>query len=203
MSERDVCMCVRHGADIVGFVVNYPCPVPWDIDIELARELIARTPKPAKTCVVTGGAPDKIIHIAKETKPEYVQLHSAETLGDTLQLVRELGKYGIKIIKAVSPDMPDLEKSAVDFCEAGVYALLIDSRTHDNVFASNAVDVDVFVRLKRSVNCTVILAGGINPENVSEIIHKTGAQAIDLMTGAERSYGIKDEKKVKALFGAI
>jgi phosphoribosylanthranilate isomerase len=37
----------------------------------------------------------------------------------------------------------------------------------------------------------VIIAGGIRPENVIEVIEKTGAKIIDIMTGVEVSPGIK------------
>ena len=203
MNAADVRMCVRYGADIIGLVVDYPRTVPWNISLDQAKELIAATPKSAQTCVVTGGSADKILHIAMETKPNYVQLHYAETLADTLLLVHELGKHGIKIIKTVFPNTPDLEKTAAHFCAAGVYALLFDQRVPDNAVNNTSADITTFIKLKNAVSCPVILAGGITPQNISEIILKTGAQIVDLMTGVERCYGFKDEAKVKALFKAL
>lgn len=203
MNTHDVHMCARHGADIVGFVVDYPHPVPWNINLELAKELVAATPQSTKTCIVTGGPPDKILRIAAEVKPGYIQLHNDESLEDTVLLVRELEKHGIKIIKTIFPNTPNLEKSAAEFCTAGIYALLYDQRTPDNAVDSGAADLPTFMRLKGTVSCPVILAGGITPENVADIISRTGAQVIDIMTGVERRYGIKDEERVSSLFRAI
>jgi len=204
MRERDVRMCARLGADIVGFVVEYPHPVPWNLDVAAAKELLAAAAGgPAKTCVVTGGAPDKIIRLAMETKPDYIQLHCRETIEDTAFLVRELGKHGIKIIKTVFPDTPDLEKTAQAFCAAGVAALLFDPRTPDNAAHGGMADLEVFDRLQRAVSCPVILAGGITPENAAEIVSQSGAARIDLMTGVETCPGVKDEGKVVALFQAL
>jgi len=194
-------MCIRHGADMVGFVVEYPRPVPWNLSAAKARELIAAVPKPTKTCIVTGGSPDHVLRIAAATKPDAIQLHYNETLEDTAYLVRVLGKQGIKIIKAIFPNTPDLEKTAADFCAAGVYALLFDSRTPDNAEHSGTADLSVYETLQRTVRCPVILAGGITPENAREITHR--AKMIDLMTGVETSPGVKDEVKVVALFQAL
>jgi len=194
-------MCIRHGADMVGFVVEYPRPVPWNLSAAKAKELIAAIPKPTKTCVVTGGSPDHVLRIAAETKPDTIQLHCNETLEDTAYLVRALGKQDIKIIKAIFPNTPDLEKAAADFCAAGVYALLFDPRTPDNAEHSGVADLSVYEKLQRAVCCPVILAGGITPENAAEIARR--AQMIDLMTGVETSPGVKDEAKVIAFFRAL
>lgn len=40
MREEDVDHCINSGADIVGFVVDYPVAVPWNLDIKRAGELI-------------------------------------------------------------------------------------------------------------------------------------------------------------------
>lgn len=202
-NEDDVKMCVCRGTDIIGFVVDYPRPVPWNLDARTAKKLAAGVFYPSEICVVTGGPPDKIIGLASEIKPDYVQLHSGETLGDTARLVLKLKKRGIKIIKTVFPDTPDLERAAAEFCKAGVYALLFDPRTPDNALTGGNANIDMFLFLKNAVSCPVILAGGINPGNAADIIQKTNAQIIDLMTGVEKAPGVKDEKKVKLLFEKI
>jgi len=203
MRAQDVRMCARHGADIAGFVVEYPRPVPWNLSAAQARELMAAVRRPTQTCVVTSGSPKHVLRIAAATGPDYLQLHGAETLADTAYLVRELGKQGVKIIKALFPDTPDLEKTAADFCAAGVHAVLFDPRTPDNASHGGAADLHAYQKLQRAVHCPVVLAGSITPENAAEIIRQTQAPMIDLMTGVETRPGVKDEAKVIALFQAI
>ena len=203
MREDDVRMCVHHGADIVGFVVDYPRPVPWNLNVQSVKKLMRIVSGQSKTCIVTGGTSDKVIKLILETQPDYVQLHFGENLVDTGHIVNETKKYGVKIIKTLFPNTPNLEKVAVDFCMAGVYALLVDSRTPDNAVFGGKADLTTFIKLRDVVECPVILAGGINPGNVAEIIKKTGAEAIDLMTGVEQYPGIKDESKVISLFKAL
>ncbi|MCL2656524.1 MAG: phosphoribosylanthranilate isomerase [Betaproteobacteria bacterium] len=194
-------MCARHGADILGFVVEYPHSVPWNLSAAQAKELIAAAGKPS--CVVTGGSPEHVLRIATETKPDYIQLHGGETLEDTAYLVRELGMRSIKIIKAIFPDTPDLEKTAAAFCAAGVHAVLFDPRTPDNAQHSGTADLSVYQKLQRTISCPLILAGGITPENAAEIVRQSKAPIIDLMSGVEIRPGIKDETKVTALFQAL
>jgi len=202
MNKEDVKMCARHGADIIGFVVDYPRPVPWNLSVQAAQKLLTAG-SPSETCIVTGGTPDKIIKSVSETKPDYVQLHSGENLEDTARVVNELKKYGVKVIKTIFPGTPYLEKTALDFCKTGIYALLFDPRTPDDAIIGGAADIPAFIKLKNAVNCPVIFAGGINPGNAAAIIQNTGAQIIDLMTGVEIPRGVKDEAKVISLFNAL
>jgi len=203
MREEDLRMCVSYDVDVLGFVVEYPRPVPWNLSSETARGLIAAMPEQAKTCVVTGGTREHIIRVAEETKPNFIQLHFGETLEDTTFLVNALGKHGIRVIKTLFPNTPDLNQAAADFCAAGVHALLYDPRTPNNAVKSAPADISTYIKLKQAASCAVILAGGITPDNAAKMLRKAKPEMIDLMTGVEQSYGVKDEAKVAALFQAL
>ncbi|MCL2140433.1 MAG: hypothetical protein FWH42_01965 [Dehalococcoidia bacterium] len=200
---EDVQMCIHYGADIVGVVVEYPKPVPWNVSVDTAKELLSAVYKPTESCIVVGGSKENIKQIALAIRPDYVQLHYRETLDDTAYLVRALNKYGIRIIKTLFPDVADLEKNAKAFCHAGVYALLLDPRTPERIVESGPADLALFRLVQNAVHCPVILAGGIIPDNVVQMINSSRAQIIDVMTGIENAAGNKDEKKVDALFRAI
>jgi len=118
--------------------------------------------------------------VALETRPDYVQLHYRKTLADTAFIVDNLRKYNIKIIKSLFPDSADLEKTARQFESAGVYALLLDPRTPDNAVDGGVADFAFYIKIKHAVKCPVILAGGINHDNVKEAVRQTGAPIIDL-----------------------
>jgi len=203
MRVEDVRICVQHGTDIIGFVVDYPRPVPWDISAQSAKSLTATVSKPAETCIVTGGNADKVLRLAMEIKPDYLQLHCNETLEDTAYISGKLAKYRIKVIKTLFPDTPDLEETAKKFSMAGVYALLLDPRSPDNAVGGGAADLSMYSSIQRAVGCPVILAGGITAENVMDVVFRSKAPIIDLMTGVESSPGVKDEAKVMALFRAL
>ena len=39
-NEDDIELCVEEGADALGFVIEYPKEVPWNLSIERATELM-------------------------------------------------------------------------------------------------------------------------------------------------------------------
>jgi phosphoribosylanthranilate isomerase len=50
---------------------------------------------------------------------------------------------------------------------------------------------------------TVILAGGLTPENVGEAIREVRPFAVDVASGVETTPGVKDEKKLRRFFAAV
>jgi phosphoribosylanthranilate isomerase len=50
---------------------------------------------------------------------------------------------------------------------------------------------------------TVILAGGLTPENVGQAIREVRPFAVDVASGVEASPGVKDEEKLRRFFAAV
>jgi len=194
-------MCARHGVDILGFVVDYPHPVPWNIDAALAGDLLPLA-RPRQTCIVVGGPREQTYDLALRLTPDYVQLHDRESLEDTAWLVDRLGRHGIKVIKTLFPG-PDLVREGQEFCATGVHALLLDPRSPENARHGAPADLELFQALQQAVPCPVMLAGGIRAENVADLIRRTHPGMIDLMTGVEVKPGEKDEAKVVALLEGV
>ncbi|MCL2118796.1 MAG: phosphoribosylanthranilate isomerase [Planctomycetaceae bacterium] len=193
MRKQDVQWCEELGIDVLGFVVDYPRDVPWNLTRKQAQELISSAKRP--TCIVTGGTPESVVSLAQELKPTMVQLHFNETVAQTTEIAAELKKLGIQTTKAVHDDA----KIEV-LCSTGIDAILVDSRTPGNAAQNNlAVDVDLYRRIKAKAHIPLIIAGGITSENVCDIISCTGANWIDVMTGVEHSPGVKDKMKIEAL----
>ena len=193
MSKQDVELCESLGVDVLGFVVEYPREVPWNLTRDRAKELIAVAKRP--TCMVTGGTTESIVSLAKELKPDMVQLHFNETVAQTAEIAKELTRWNIQTIQAV-----DSESDIESLCETDIAAILVDSRTHENAAKNTeTIDIGLFNRIKERSGKPLIIAGGITPENVCEIVACTEADWIDVMTGVERSPGNKDRAKIEAL----
>ena len=203
MREEDIETCVRYGTDIVGFVVEYPVDVPWNLERERAKELIEhfriiskKSDQPVKCCIVSGGDVDKLEELVQFLEPDYIQMHYKEDAKDVEQLKERLAGTKTQIIKTVLnvSDAPEFEKSGADI-------LLVDARNSENAANSKAtIDEEIYNKVRSSVKIPVMAAGGITPENVADIVNRLQPEIIDLMTGVEDKPGQKSEEKIRNLF---
>lgn len=203
MREEDIETCVRYGTDIVGFVVEYPVDVPWNLERERAKELIEhfrnvskKSNQPVKCCIVSGGDVDKLEELVQFLEPDYIQMHYKENAKDVEQLKERLAGTKTQIIKTVLnvSDAPEFEKSGADI-------LLVDARNSENAANSKAtIDEEIYNKVRSSVKIPVMAAGGITPENVADIVNRLQPEIIDLMTGVEDKPGQKSEEKIRNLF---
>lgn len=213
MRSQDVAMCIALGVDVLGFVTEYPLPVPWNLKRPEARARMAEVRSQAKTCLVTGGQADRVVALALELQPDYIQLHFHETLEDTRGIVQALAPHSIEVIKTIPADSNERqaqfgdarpEQCAAMLERAGVAAVLVDSRAPGNAGESGRpADLALYHRVCSAVSIPVVLAGGITPENSEALLRHTRPQWIDVMTGVESSPGCKDARRLRALIRVI
>ena len=205
MNRRDVDFCVKAGVHMLGFVVEYPVHVPWNLTVSAARELIGQVPPFVSTCVVTGGEVDKILDIVKETCPNVVQLHYKETLSEINEISQKLKLQGVKVVKALRMDSKgNCDFEITDPCLAvkelektGIAAILVDSYTASMPGGTGiAVDLSIFKKIQKESTLPVILAGGLSPDNILPIIEQVHPYAVDVLTGVEAKPDQKDPEKI-------
>lgn len=207
-TESDIELCVNAGADACGFVVEYPADVPWNLDAKKAASLIRFTPGGTSTFMVTGGSPDRVVSLAREVRPDVVQLHHEETLDDVSEIAARLKYLGISTVKALRIsgtgrlhfEIPDIAAAVVALETAGADALLIDSFTRVRPGGSGrVVATGAYVTLRKNTRLPVILAGGLTPDNLYALVPaEYPPYMLDVLSGVESSPGIKDKDKVVA-----
>jgi phosphoribosylanthranilate isomerase len=202
-TKKDVDLCLRLGADYIGFVVEYPVPVPWNLSLAEAAPLLAEAGRlaPLQTCVVTSGAPEKVVALALSLRPAFVQLHGREGAAETGAVAAALRREGIGLIRTVFPDMTDAALRV--YAASGACALLLDPRAPENATRGGAADAALFRRVAGLSALPLILAGGIRANNVRRLLSETGAACIDVMSGVENAPGVKDAEKVAALLRVV
>lgn len=212
MSETDAAMAEEAGADAVGFVTEYPVPVPWNLGREEAARLVQTVSPFVKTVAVVGGAVDEILDIARKVLPDVLQLHGDESLDEIRAVIGGLADTGIRVIKALRIDVDtglarfeeaDPVRAAQVLEGSGIAALLVDSKTSSMPAGTGvALDRDVAEDVSRAVKIPLILAGGLTAGNVADAVSQIRPYAVDVISGVEKKPGVKDGEKMRAFVAA-
>ena len=183
-NEDDALLAVAMGADAVGFVF---APSPRQVHPETVRDIVKRLPHDTLTIgVFRNETPERMIDIVGRTGLKGVQLHGGETAED-VRLVRLRVPFVIQALPA-----GDARLAAAGAGPESADVVLIDApepgsgSVFDWSLAEGAPDG---VRL--------LLAGGLNPDNVTQAIRKVRPWGVDSASGTEASPGRKDATKVR------
>lgn len=184
---EDARMVYEAGADAIGFVF-YPRSKRY-VSPEIARN-IARSLPPfvCKIGVFVNEDPEKIKEIASFVGLCAVQLHGDEDL-DTCKRVAEK----VPVIKAIGVKTEEDVKKALTFRE---FPVLFDTKSDTRGGSGLVFDWNLLIPY-RNLFDFLILAGGLNPENVSEAIKVLHPNAVDVSSGVESLPGKKDPAAVK------
>ncbi|WP_077210768.1 phosphoribosylanthranilate isomerase [Bacillus dakarensis] len=205
MNEKDVNLCVQAGVHMVGFVVEYPLSVPWNLSIERAKELIQQVPPFVSTCIVTGGSVQKVLDVVNKVCPDVVQLHYKENLSEVGEIAYRLKLKGVKTIKALRIDengncdfeIKEPNKAASELCKTGISAILVDSYTESLPGGTGVmVNLSAFQKVQQVSTLPVIMAGGLNPDNITSLVRKVNPYAVDVLTGVEVRPNEKDPEQI-------
>lgn len=190
---EDVRMVCRAGADAVGFVL-----VPGTkrhVEPDQAREL-AREAHPfvLTVGVLRDRTLEEAIALADRTGVRALQLHGAESPAYGLALKRE--RPGLAVLKALQlRSSADLDGLA-DW--EGLDGLLLDSGAGSGrPFDWSWLSGRDFPKLPQ------IVAGGLDPRNVTELLSRLEPDALDVSSGVEGAPGRKDPEKVRAFIEAV
>lgn len=186
--------CVNAGADIIGLVFFEKSP--RHVSIAQAREIARALPKAVPACgVFVNETFDTIMHTVSACGLEIVQLHGAETPG----LAERLSDQNLVVTKAFfatrPPKLHDTEKyKSADFCLAEYGKGILPG--------GNAETWDYGQALEMAKKVRLMLAGGLNPDNIAAAVARIHPHAVDVSSGVEKTKGIKDISKVKAFIRA-
>jgi len=186
-------------ADAVGFIVATP-ESPRNIEPNRATRLVKETPPFTSTVIVTTEVKPKVLReLVMKVEPDYLQLHSTLTLSRTKEIARSIpNTTGLISLVTVDGKPEDLKNRALELTDLPVDALLLDSKSEGRTGGTGRVhDWDTSRTIKDTVHPTpVILAGGLNPENVGKAVEKVRPYAVDVATGVEKNE-VKSEQKVE------
>ncbi|MCX7794492.1 MAG: phosphoribosylanthranilate isomerase, partial [Thermodesulfovibrionales bacterium] len=158
------------------------------IEPEKAAKIIKEIPPFVSTVgVFVDTPPPEIMRIVQLTGITTIQLHGHETPDSII--------YTQKIIKAIRVrELSDLEPLKE---YSMVQAFLLDTYSPEEFGGTGRIfNWDIAVEAKRFGR--IILAGGLNPDNVEKAIRWVHPYGVDVSSGVEKEKGIKDQKKLRA-----
>ncbi len=127
--------------------------------------------------------------IIKKLKLRYVQLHGSE---DELY-IRDVKKNDVKIIKSISiNNVNDLKK--IHYYNSADYFLFDYKPLKGELPGGNAKSFDWNILKGLETDKPWFLSGGININNIQQILKDIKPFGIDLSSGVEKELGIKDNR---------
>lgn len=178
----DASEAVRLGADALGFVF-YPKSRRWLTPAQASAIAATLPPFVSRVGLFLSPEPALVREVLDVLQPDCLQFHGAETPEFCAEFARPY-------IKAV-PMAPGVDLAAWSARFANAQALLLDSHRSGEAGGSGRVfdwSAAVFERSAKPL----VLAGGLNVDNVEEAIKRVRPYAVDVSSGVESAPGRKD-----------
>jgi phosphoribosylanthranilate isomerase len=189
---QDALEVVKQGADAIGLVF-YP-KSPRNVSAAQAAEIVSKIP--AFITVVglfVDAEPAFVQEVLSVVHLDLLQFHGDETASQCRQYSRPY----MKAIRVKSDT--NLVQYAADYADAK--ALLLDAFA-EGVPGGTGLVFD-WSLIPQSFPLPIVLAGGLNAENVGVAIEQVRPYAVDVSGGVEASKGIKDAAKIAAFMRGV
>jgi phosphoribosylanthranilate isomerase len=182
-NEDDALFAVAMGADAVGFVF---APSPRQIAAQQVYDITRRLPPEILTVgVFRDEAPARVIDTVNRAGLKAAQLHGHETPDMVAEVAQQL-RWVIKSVVAGSPDAMHADQFGTDM-------ILVDA-PHPG--SGKVFDWSLMESVAEGPR--LILAGGLDLDNVAEAVRLVRPWGVDVSSGVEKSPGKKDALKVKS-----
>lgn len=190
----DALLAVELGAAALGF--NFYEPSPRYIDPEAADEIVAKTPPFVAAAGVFADETvgERVADIARTASVSVIQLHGPRFPKDLDSL------RGYRLIRAI-PVGPDFDPGTLQTLPLD--AFLLDAFDPVRIGGSGMSIDWTLARRANEQGKTIILAGGLTPENVGDAIRCVRPFAVDVASGVESAPGVKDPRRLRAFFAAV
>ncbi len=185
-------LCINLGATALGFIFDVP-ESPRNLEKSKIKKLIKNIPKECRTVLVF--KPKSIHEIKKKINHLKTDLYQIHGNFDNKELEKISENFKRRIIVAIKLNRSNTNSvfNLINQFQDRFFAFLIDnSEGHGKV-----LDFDLVQEiLENRGKARIILAGGINIENVTDIVKKLNPYGIDVSSSLEIEKGVKDPYKI-------
>ena len=194
-STQDADYVCAAGADSIGLVFYEKSP--RNVTIAQAKEICDSLP-PFVTCVglFLNPTDDFVNSVLDEVKLDLLQFHGSET-------PEFCDSFSRPYIKAIGMEGIDSEDEFAEITKkhTNTKGFLVDS--HATGKAGGTGKTFDWKNVPQMQEKPIILAGGLNPENIADALIQLNVYGVDLSSGVESQPGIKDPKKIKKLMSEV
>ena len=201
---EDVVAAIECGADAIG--LNFYKPSPRYVSPETARGLSQAAENLAlRVGVFVNASPIEVDAVLAICQLDCIQLHGDETSEwiDSAAVFPSLNS--VLFIKAVAWRDVDEDRQRVLAWtrrhHPRLLGLLVDA--YDPIQRGGTGKMArwdlLFPRPEEFQNTTILLAGGLTPENISQAIEIAKPDGVDIASGIETAPGLKDHSKMRAI----
>ena len=181
----DAMRAAELGADAIGFV--FYSDSPRAVDPRVVKGIVRRLPPFVTSVGVFASASHhEIIEIVDVCGLDVIQIQGDES-------PEFCDKLGSRVIKAIRVrDSSSLEKMKL----YSVRAFVLDTY-REEALGGTGKTFDWSLALDAKRYGSIILAGGLTPENIQDAVDTVRPVGVDVSSGVEKKVGIKDPEKVK------
>lgn len=188
------------GADAVGLVFIDKSPRCVSVT-EAARVVAALPPFVVPIGLFLNASAKQILQTCAATGIYTAQLHGHEAPNILNDLT------GLRVIKALPFGDGVVKASATWAAHHAVRGLLIDTPPRATAEltggSGEAFDWDALGQVMPQFDKPVLLAGGLNADNVARAVQTVRPYAVDVSSGVESARGVKDVEQIKAFCAAV
>lgn len=180
-NPEDALWAVNLGADYIG--LNFSPQSPRKISVDMAREIAAGIP-PFVKCVgiFVNPSQDEIEKVLKKVPLFAVQFHGDEKRDD-LENIKS--RFRIQIWKAVRVQDEESVKTIENFLGTAD-KILLDAWVEGRAGGTGKTFDWTLAQKAKSLGLPIILAGGLNPENVKDAVQTAEPDGVDAASGVEK-----------------
>lgn len=191
---EDARLAADAGAWAVGFI--FVPDTPRYITSESVGRVVSKLPESLEKVGVFADSPiNEVIKITKQAGITKIQLHGTESPEYCTDIAEATGKEVIKAFRVKQQSYIEL----IERYREKISYILLDTFSEKHLGGTGETfDWNIAKQAKR-LNIPLIIAGGLNPENIMAAYSELEPYALDLSSGLEKAKGIKDEKKLKEL----
>jgi phosphoribosylanthranilate isomerase len=196
-SLEDALSSIEAGADALGFIF---ADSKRRVTLEQAQTIIRELPPQVeKIGVFMNHSAAEIAELVSQVELTGIQMHGKEVPQQVYDSLPRDRRNSMRTIKTVLVQ----QGSEITIDDAGapgvVGAWLLDS----GAGSGKTFDWHTARAQLREKKGSFIIAGGLTPENVGEMMRVFQPWGVDVVTGVEREPGRKDPEKLKAFVAAV